>query len=269
MPETAAPWRALEDEAHTEPGPGGPGTAGPARGHAPAWRPAGTWLMGALGVAALALAGAAWLILTSGQGTVVIEGDSRAPARSGGPAARGVVPAASGVTGGEVVVDVQGAVVRPGVVRLARGARVADAIEAAGGYGPRVAADRVGTALNLAALVRDGDQIVVPSRDDPAAGSGSGGGGGGGGAGGIGSGGSGGNGGPGGGAGGGSAGAPLDLNRASATELDALPGIGPVTAAKIIAARDEQPFASVDELRTRKILGAATFDKVKDLVIVR
>jgi competence protein ComEA len=154
-------------------------------------------------------------------------------------------------TGGDLVVDVQGAVVRPGIVHLPGGSRVADAIAAAGGYGPRVAADRVGQALNLAALVKDGDQVIVPSRDDrPASGataSGSL----------TGTGGNGGNGGP------------VDLNHATAAELDELPGIGPVTAAKIVAARDEQAFASVDDLRTRKILGAATFDKVKDLVVVR
>jgi len=245
-----APWRALEDGAPSS-GDESKGTAsGPSATTMGIAR--SSWMFAGFAAAALVAGAAIWLVATSGHGTVVVEGDGRAPESSD---RAGVVDGSTSSSGGaHVVVDVQGAVVRPGIVELPAGARVADAITAAGGYGPRVAADRVGQALNLAALLKDGDQVVVPSRDDPvvAAASGATGSSGGGG-----------------GAGGGGAGGPLDLNRATLAELDALPGIGPVTAAKIIAARDEQAFASVDDLRTRKILGAATFDKVKDLVVVR
>ena len=239
MDDTSAPWRALEDPAPARgaapPTPGGPTAPGFAlTGRVVASAAA---LVGALVLAVVA----AVLVLGSGHGAVAVDGATL----GGGPAASTAASRSSGAD--RLVVDVQGAVVRPGIVELAAGSRVGDAIAAAGGYSPRVAADRVGTALNLAALVRDGDQIVVPSRDDPSGG------------------------GPPGSAspGGGPSAGPIDLNHATATELDGLPGIGPATAAKIIAAREDQPFASVDDLRTRKIVGAATFEKIKDLVAVR
>ena len=238
MDESAAPWRALED-----PVPGsGPGVAAD-RSRPPAW------VLAALAGAAILVLVAFWLAASSSSGTFGIEGASAAVEVGTGDPGRSGSPVSAGASGKQVVVDVQGAVVQPGVIHLPVGSRVGDAIAAAGGYGPRVAAERVGRELNLASLIRDGDKIVVPSRDDdPAATAGGG--------------------------GGGSAGAspgsgPIDLNRATASELDALPGIGPVTANKIIAAREEQPFATVDDLRSRKIVGAATFDKIKDLLVVR
>jgi competence protein ComEA len=257
----AAPWRALEDDAAGRTAGGGSPPLGGSSGDAEGGRPTAGVLPRLVSAGGIAIAGllaaaiagivAIWLVVSSGQGSVVVDGDGAVPGRSD-RASGSLAIGSPGPGRAPLVVDVQGAVARPGIVELPAGARVADAIVAAGGYGPRVAADRVAQVLNLAAVVKDGDQVVVPSRDDPAtapttgAGSGS----------------------AGGGAGGG-AGGPIDLNHATIAELDALPGIGPVTAAKIVAARDEQPFGSVEDLRTRKILGAATFDKVKDLVTVR
>lgn len=256
MNESSAPWRALEEPVAAD------GAVSP--GHvAPTGRDPRSWVLIALAAAAIVAGGAIWIVLTGSHGSIVVEGGGPAPGRSQAAAVAGAVgpdPAAS-PAGKLLVVDVQGAVVRPGIVRIPGGSRVGDAIAAAGGYGPRVAADRLGRTLNLAALVKDGDQISVPSRDDPAGGAGTGGattgGGGGGGTGGGGS------------AGTGAPSGPIDLNRATATELDALPGIGPVSAAKIVAARAEQAFTAVDDLKTRKIVGAATFEKIKNLVVVR
>jgi len=233
MDESAAPWRALEDPLSD--------TARTAQDGVSSRR--SSWVIAALVVAAALIVVAFWVAASSNSGSILVDGASAA----GDPAPSLAALASTGGRTPELVIDVQGAVVRPGVVHLPAGSRVGDAITAAGGFGPRVAAERVGRELNMAALLRDGDQIVVPSRDDAAAGSGP-------------------SSVP---AGASHPAGPVDLNRATAAELDALPGIGPVTANKIIAAREEQPFASVDDLRTRKILGAATFEKIKDLVAVR
>jgi competence protein ComEA len=191
------------------------------------------------------------LAVGSGSGdTVLVGGASDLPVLGASGAASGL-PGGPGAASAEIVVEVVGAVPRPGVFRLPAGSRVGDLVAAAGGYGPRVDTARAEGELNLAATLQDGDRVRVPTRDDdpavvspePATSGGTGG-------------------------GGATAGGPLDLNAATQAELEELPGIGPATALKILSAREESPFTSVDELRSRGILGEKTFEKVRELVAV-
>jgi competence protein ComEA len=160
-----------------------------------------------------------------------------APIRAGSTA-----PRLGGAAAGAIVVDVEGAVRRPGLVRLRRGARVADAVARAGGATRR--ADR--SAVNFAAPVSDGQQVLVPRLGAAPAGAGSAGGGGPPGAG----------------------GAPLSLSTATAEQLDALPGIGPVTAQKILDYRAQHgAFHAVDELDAIPGIGPARLADLKGLVV--
>jgi competence protein ComEA len=239
MDPTTPPWRVFDappntpdSEAVATSGSGASATAIPR----PRLQPATAASL--IGAAVLAVAAVAVALGSLGGGIAVDAG----ALGSGDPSA------SVGSPSGEIVVDVAGAVARPGVYHLPAGSRVADAISAAGGYGPRVAADRVDAELNLAALIRDGDRILVPSRDGtPPAPSHA----------------------PGGPATSGKPPATLiDLNQATAETLDSLPGIGPVTADKILASRAEKPFRSIDELRDRGLVGQKTFDKLKPLITV-
>ncbi|MEP7360595.1 MAG: helix-hairpin-helix domain-containing protein [Chloroflexota bacterium] len=192
-------------------------------------------VVGAVAVVVLAVAGVAiWATLPQGGMKFdLARGPDLAPV-----ATADLVFAAP--TGAALIVDVEGAVVDPGVHSVAAGSRVADAIAAAGGYSTEVDIAAAAGALNLAALLTDGQKIHVPARGEvatlpgPVTAP------------------------PGGGPVG-----PIDINHASADELDTLPGIGPVTAAKIIAAR---PFATIDELDSRGVVGPSTMDKIRDLI---
>ncbi len=186
-----------------------------------------------------------------GQGMTAAGGDGE---DSGGDSGFDGVRFGSDAGGGGMVVHVAGAVRKPGIYRLAAGARVADAIKRAGGANGAAMPE----AINLAAKVNDGQQIVVPAR--PAAAGGAAAGDGTGGAGSDGDGAAGGTAGP----AGGSPGMPLNLATATPAELEALDGIGPATAAKIVEFRQQRGgIGSVDELGAIHGIGPATIELLR------
>lgn len=184
-------------------------------------------------------------LLLAASAAVIVLAQARPPTVS--PVAPAAAPGSSlpRASPALLVVEVAGAVARPGVYRLAEGSRVADAIQAAGGYSPDVDPREAEAQLNLAAKLQDAQLVRVPRRGEAAATP------------------------SGGKTSGAGSGGPIDLNAATAEELDTLPGVGPATAAKIIAARQDQPFASVDDLVTRKVVAASTVAKFRDMVTVR
>lgn len=168
---------------------------------------------------------------------------------SGGPvppaaANAGPVPSPSPPT--VLFVDVAGRVLHPGVYQFHQGDRVIDAIQAAGG--PRPGADL--RSINLAALLTDGEQIVVWKRGapgDPLVAPG----------------------GSGGGEGGSSPGTLVNLNTATLDELESLPGIGPALGQRIIDYREQHgPFASVDDLLNVSGIGDQRLADLRPLVTV-
>ncbi len=172
-------------------------------------------------------------LLLLGARAIRAEGDSGSAASfSSGSGDKGLTVDSG--AGGDVVVDVTGAVTRPGVYRLPAGARVTDAVGRAGGASGGALLE----AINLAARLADGQQVVVPKRAP----------------------------------GGGSLAAvgatdedgPISLGTATVDQLDTIDGIGPVTAQDIIEFRDEHGgLSSVDQLDQVSGIGPATMEALR------
>lgn len=145
-------------------------------------------------------------------------------------------PASTLEDGAPIRVHIAGEVVRPGVYEMYQGERVIDAIAAAGGATTNADA----SALNLARRLRDGERLEVPARSSRT-----------------------------------SAAAaphlvsagPIDINTATAAELDRLPGIGAAYSRRIVDSRTvDGPYRSIEELVTRRVLPASTFEGIRELI---
>lgn len=189
---------------------------------------------------ALALAAAAAFVLlapTEGQGAT-----AGAPAVLLAPSSAAPPSSPSGAA--TIVVDVTGAVAEPGIRELPAGSRIADALEAAGGFATDADLG-ASSELNLAQPLVDGQQVRVPRIGDglvaggpPSEPSGD---------------------------GTGSSGGLIDVNSATPEELEALPGIGTVTVQKIVAARQERPFSSLQDMVDRGVIHRGQLEDITGL----
>lgn len=172
----------------------------------------------------LFLAGLAAVCISIGAGLASVNRVSSQPQHVGSVAIPTSVPSS-------IQVHVAGWVRSPGVVRLAEGSIVADAVEAAGGLLP----EAVTESLNLAAAIADGDQVIVAGPDfesGPAQEDGR-----------------------------------VAVNRATPSELENLPGVGPVLAERIVSYRDENgPFREVEDLLDVPGIGESKLSSLRDLV---
>lgn len=138
----------------------------------------------------------------------------------------------------EITIDVAGAVMKPGVYKLPFESRIVDALASAGGLSEDADRNWVEKNINLAQKVSDGLKIYIPRvgeqvlSQETTTNTGT-------------------------------AGSVININTASTTDLDSLPGIGTVTSQKII---DGRPYAQIEDLLVKKIIGKSTFDKIKDKI---
>lgn len=139
----------------------------------------------------------------------------------------------------EIKLDISGAVNNPAVYSLPADSRVEDAVKAAGGFSPSANADYIAKNINLSQKLTDGQKIYIPFQGENVGGVSA--------------------------SGGTSSGTLVNLNSASETDLEALPGVGPTTAQKIISGR---PYSSLDDLTTKKIVTKSVFAKFQSQVTV-
>src|SRR5262249_27746718 len=139
----------------------------------------------------------------------------------------------------KIVIDVEGAVQKPGIYSLGSQAREEDAITAAGGLSPKADAGAITKGMNMAARLSDGMKLYIPfageqpmtsTGDQSVAGASA---------------------------------TSVSVNSATEAQLDSLPGVGPVTAGKIISNR---PYTTLDDLVSKKAVTSSVFSKIKDLV---